>query len=100
MGVTRILLVGGPEDVRKDLEPHLAAHDCVVIDQWPYRKKLPRALPREAEMVLLLTDMCSHKLANGAKELAQAAQVPFIYGTRKWSRTGPMIEAALARRSA
>jgi hypothetical protein len=96
--VTKAVLVGGPEDIRRDVEKHLRNLNIEVIDHWPYKRKMSnRIVPRAANLMLCLVDMLGHKDSDIARRAAKAAGVPYVFGTRKWSSTEPLVRAALSR---
>lgn len=93
----KVLLVGGPADVRKQLEEKLkkavgpAAPE--FLDHWEEGRNAG-VLPRAAQAVLVLTDFTGHSQEASVKTAALKAGIPVVLINRKWAHTYPRLRAA------
>ena len=83
----RVLLVGGYDDMRKEVERNLATLGMRVISHWACedRKGKHRNAPTGTELVIALKDIASHRLVDQAKEAAKRAKLPYCQTVRKFS---------------
>lgn len=100
-----LLLVGGPSDVRRQLEQKLKSelgdrgypNDLAVIgEHWEYGKpRSQRGVPPVGTThVLGLCDMMSHSMFDKTRKAAESYGVPFIPIMRFWTRTLPRLESS------
>ena len=83
----RVLLVGGYDDMRKEVARNLATLGMRVISHWACedRKGKHRNAPTGTELVIALKDIASHRLVDQAKEVATRAKLPYCQTVRKFS---------------
>ena len=83
----RVLLVGGYDDMRKEVERNLLTLGMKVISHWAVedRKGKHRNAPTGTELVIALKDIASHRLVDQAKEAAKRAKLPYCQTVRKFS---------------
>ncbi len=83
----RVLLVGGYDDMRKEVARNLATLGMRVISHWACedRKGKHRNAPTGTELVIALKDIASHRLVDQAKEAAKRAKLPYCQTVRKFS---------------
>ena len=92
--MTSTLVVGGEARFVADkFTSQLARHGLRVDEHWEWKKQAG-AFPDCTEVVVILTDMAGHYLNDTAKTLAQARDIPVIYGVRKAAINKSRLEAA------
>src|SRR5512142_1533715 len=84
---TDIYLVGGTENVLTDMQRKLGPEGGNVVAHWGITGQGARRMPYptpQCDLVLLLTDCCTHAMAQAARIEAHKARVPVIVG--EWHR--------------
>ena len=83
--MTPTLVVGGEASfVQRRLSGQLSRHGLEITDNWPW-DKVHGAIPKNVEVVFMLTDMTSHALTEAAAKNARGSGKTVILGTRKYA---------------
>ncbi len=84
--MTPTFVVGGESSfVRTKIARQLSRHDMDVVGHWDWKRKRLVPIPKEAEAVFVVTDMCSHRINDRTVAEAQKRKLPIIYGQRKYA---------------
>ena len=93
----KTLLVGGPEDRFRELKEDLMARKEIDLCwHWEWDRNV-KALPKECEFVVILTDMAGHGLIEQGAGAAKRNGVPFVRTTQKWSQMEPHLDRELMK---
>jgi len=95
--ITKIMVAGGAKSfVEGTLQDNFSRHGVTIVAHVGDRdrkSKVPVAIPKEVEGVVILTDTCSHALFNGVKELSAKAGVPVACVSRHFAKAEPSLRA-------
>lgn len=86
------LLVGSRISWRAQIDPVLLAHGIDVRWWWPSISHMGD-MPRNCDVVIVMTDCCSHKLSKPAMAMARKASVPLICGNHRKAKMVPLLES-------
>ena len=84
----KVLLVGGPEDVAREVRARLAKYGLHLAYHHPWKRSgwVSKPFPQDTGLVIILKDMISHGAYHIAKEKAVAGglRAHFVVTQRKW----------------
>ena len=86
------LLVGSRISWRAQIDPVLLSHGIDVRWWWPTISHMGD-IPRNCDVVIVMTDCCSHKLSKPAMAMARKASVPLICGNHRKAKMVPLLES-------
>ena len=86
------LLVGSRISWRAQIDPVLLSHGIDVRWWWPSISHMGD-IPRNCDVVVVMTDCCSHKLSKPAMAMARKASVPLICGNHRKAKMVPLLES-------
>ena len=93
----KTLLVGGPEDRYRELKEDLMARKEIDLSwHWEWDRNV-KALPKDCEFVVILTDMAGHGLIEQGAGAAKRNGVPFVRTTQKWSQMEAHLDRELMK---
>ncbi len=85
-GKLTCLLVGGNEKTARQLRDKLYPEGILAPHHWEQgSESRDRVIPKDADLVLVLTDSGSHSLLEKATNAAKSGRIPFIRTQRTWS---------------
>ena len=88
------LLVGSRKTWRRQVDPLLLAHGIEVRWWWPTTSQSESEPPKHCQVIVVMTDCCSHKLSKPAMEMARKFEVPLICGNHRKSSMSQVLERA------
>ena len=80
-----LLIVGGNDDVVKQITRHLNAHGVTVGAHWETPRDVQTTIPKKCNGVIILKDFTSHILAEQSRAIASKQGIPFCITVRKWA---------------
>ncbi len=93
----RTLMVGVDiEDLARELKEKMLDRANLSID-WHWTDNTEKLIPPACEFVLVVTDFCSHAMAEDVPLMAKAAGVPFVRCASKWAVAQAHIERERAK---
>lgn len=95
----RVLLAGGFQDAREQLESKLAEHGVVIEEHW-VKPDDTKGIPKSCQAVLILIDLINKDTANRLRLQAIERSLPVAVITRKWSYSlGQLVKAGIVSQS-
>ncbi len=93
----RTLMVGVDiEDLARELKEKMLDRANLSID-WHWTDNTEKLIPPACEFVMVVTDFCSHAMAEDVPLMAKAAGVPFVRCASKWAVAQAHIERERAK---
>ena len=84
----KVLLVGGPEDVAREVRARLAKYGLYLAYHHPWKRSgwFSRPFPRDVGLVIILKDMIGHGAYHVAKEkvVGGGLSARLVVTQRKW----------------
>ena len=88
----KVLIVGGEQAfIKGKWRTHLESVGLELGWHWDYKRRRFPSFPPSADAVILIQDMCSHKLRTLASKGAKKHGTPFAEVSRQWVKALPIL---------